>query len=393
VISGNGQNGVYITSTTYEPNLSVDNAIIGNYIGVASDGLTGIGNGLDGVTIRVAKGNRIGGVLENERNVISGNPRSGVALMVTGGNTVHGNYIGTDATGTVAVANLVAGVSLTTDANSMVKDNLISGNNAFGIQIAGGGAGSRNASITGNSIGMAADSETALGNGTGIAIAGRGGHLVDNVTIGGAAAAAGNLISGNRENGVVVDGLGATNVVLEGNLIGTTSGGSAASGNLGNGVELDNASGVQVVDNVVSGNGNYGIAVLNGAGNLIERNLIGTDATGTVDFGNGSSGVLLTDTTGNTLRDNVISGNEVNGVFVVGSTSATDMTNLIESNFIGTNATGTHDLGNALMGVRMFRGTGLQVRDNVLSGNNNSNILVDKSGSGVLVRNQAKLDY
>ena len=56
---------------------------------------------------------------------------------------------------------------------------------------------------------------------------------------------------------------------------------------------------------MISGNDNYGVYVNSGSGNTVEGNYIGTDVTGTVDLGN-HRGVYLSGTT-----DNTIGGTEV----------------------------------------------------------------------------------
>ena len=108
VISGNGQDGVYLSGGS-EP--TRDNVVAGNFIGTDVTGTVALGNGADGVRIRHgAHANLIGtdgdGVAdEAERNVISGNTDHGVYIADAGTNVVAGNYIGTDVTGTVALGN------------------------------------------------------------------------------------------------------------------------------------------------------------------------------------------------------------------------------------------------------------------------------------------------
>ena len=84
-----------------------DNTVAGNFIGTNPAGTTAIPNGGDGVEINDALNNTIGGTADGPSNVISGNTGDGVEI--TGphatGNVVAGDYIGTDLTGTVAIAN------------------------------------------------------------------------------------------------------------------------------------------------------------------------------------------------------------------------------------------------------------------------------------------------
>ncbi|NQT15334.1 MAG: cadherin-like domain-containing protein, partial [Planctomycetes bacterium] len=89
------------------------NALEGNYVGTDVTGTVALGNGMRGVLIHEASaGNRVGtdgdGVAdEAERNVISANGHYGLAITGEGvdDNVVAGNYVGTDASGTVALGN------------------------------------------------------------------------------------------------------------------------------------------------------------------------------------------------------------------------------------------------------------------------------------------------
>ncbi len=138
---------------------------------------------------------------------------SGAAILIDGasatGNWIYGNELGTDPTGSEAVRNLY-GVQLLDGASDNTigtndggsggagEGNLISGNLAAGVQV----AGSQLNQIAGNLIGTDATGTLALANGTGIEIT-TGAY--DN-TVGGATAAAGNVIAFNLGPGVVVDG-------------------------------------------------------------------------------------------------------------------------------------------------------------------------------------------
>src|SRR5262249_36549955 len=88
---------------------------------------------------------------------------------------------------------------------------------------------------------------------------------------------------------------------------------------------------------------------LRARGHFIWGNFIGTAATGTIDLGNGHDGInILTDfnhigTSGVEDR-NIISGNNRHGIYISGPTAAN---NGIYDNYIGTDATGTVDLGNS----------------------------------------------
>src|SRR5205085_10764500 len=93
-----------------------------------------------------ASGNTIGGTSAGARNLISGNTSTGIDFRDAGtsGNIVAGNYVGTDATASSALANnigvnVVDGVSGNTIGGTTAgARNVISGN-SFGVAIGGAG--------------------------------------------------------------------------------------------------------------------------------------------------------------------------------------------------------------------------------------------------------------
>ena len=184
----------------------------------------------------------------------------------------------------------------------------------------------------------------------------------NNNLVGGTAAADRNIISGNAGDGIFISG--GNNNQIEGNYIGTDVTGTASLANADEGIEIAGGTGNIVggaaagAGNVISGNGQlgvwlYGNSSLTTSGNFVEGNLIGTDATGMAALGNGYGGIEITDANANTIggttaaAGNVISGNSDCGVTLQSSSS----NNLIEGNFIGTAADGVTALGNATAGV------------------------------------------
>ena len=107
------------------------NAVIqGNFIGLDPDGVTARGN--SGMGIRAtAKGTVIGGTAPGQRNVISGNFSGGIQLQNSEENVVQGNFIGTDAAGTLARGNTGVGVD-------------VRGVNSYGNLIGGTSSGAGN---------------------------------------------------------------------------------------------------------------------------------------------------------------------------------------------------------------------------------------------------------
>ena len=117
-------------------------------------------------------------------------------------------------------------------------------------------------------------------------------------TIGGSAAGAGNLISGNLQHGLGIYNSGTTNNVVQGNRIGTNAAGTAALGNGFNnayaGVTIQSGATNNLIGgptaaagNLISGNQNDGVGVFAANSNTIENNFIGTDVTGTFAIANG----------------------------------------------------------------------------------------------------------
>ncbi len=221
-----------------------------------------------------------------------------ITLTTNGGNLVEGCYIGTDPTGTIDVSvgdgiYIQSSDGNTIGGTSAGAGNLISGNSSTGVHLITGDANV----IQGNLIGTTADGAAALPNGSGITIV-----LATNTLIGGSAAGARNVISGNTGDGITVAQSGAGNRIL-GNFIGTDITGTMA---LPNNFGIDAAL-TESIDiggpapgegNVISGN-NQAIILNNGiAGSVIQGNLIGTDATGTLPLPNNMSILLNTlDTT------------------------------------------------------------------------------------------------
>ena len=89
------------------------NVVSGCYIGTNATGTSAVANTFPGIEIAEgANGNTIGGTTAAARNVISGNAHIGVSIHDSGsnGNLVLGNFIGTNAAGTAALPNAFEGV-------------------------------------------------------------------------------------------------------------------------------------------------------------------------------------------------------------------------------------------------------------------------------------------
>ncbi|NIN66029.1 MAG: right-handed parallel beta-helix repeat-containing protein, partial [Anaerolineae bacterium] len=97
-----------------------------------------------------AQANVIGGDTTAERNVISGNDGYGVLIAGSGtmSNTISGNYIGTDASGSVDLGNVGCGVWIVGGAQANViggdtvgERNIIAFNDLDGVLVDGATTG------------------------------------------------------------------------------------------------------------------------------------------------------------------------------------------------------------------------------------------------------------
>ena len=369
------------------------NTIAGNYFGVLADGTTQTGNGW-GVAVKTS-GNTIGGTAAADRNVISGNDNYGLSIYdAAANNVVQGNYIGTTAGGDVSLGNGNQGVFIEAGANhntiggtSVAHRNVISGNGTFGIEISGAGTDSN--TVIGNYIGTALDGVTSLPNVTGLGIV----NGATSSTIGGLTSTHRNVISGNINDGILIQGNDTTGHVIIGNYIGTDSSGTADLGNGNNGIYIDGSPGNTVGGltaghrNVISGNDNNGILLdgTDATNTTIQGNYVGLNATGAAAIANSDDGIDLSDAPGNTIggalpgAGNVISGQGDTGLLLIGALTTG---NVAFGNLIGTDAAGNMPVPN---------GTGVSIHDgaadNRIGGVNadEANLIAHNTGDGVWV--------
>jgi hypothetical protein len=318
--------------------------------------LSGLTGGLDGFAIVArSSSNRIRGLVINGFGILGGGG-GGVSIETGSNNSVAGCFLGTDATGTVAKPNnfgvlveigvqLIGPSGTTVGGASAAERNLVSGNASAGVAIA---FDTGPTSVLGNYIGTNGSGTAALGNAGGGVVAVDSAQLL----IGGTAAGAGNLISGNPSGVLlqVIDG------AVQGNRIGTNALGSAA---------LPNGTGIQVVigapgiliggassgaGNLISGNSVRGVRIFRPLGTTLEDNFIGTDVSGKNPLGNLQGGVIIqnpvSDTTGANLTANVIAFNGAAGVAVGIDANDHSQSALISRNSIHDNSGLGIDLGN-----------------------------------------------
>ncbi|MFH1539168.1 MAG: hypothetical protein ABIH66_09430, partial [bacterium] len=331
------------------------NTIAGNYIGTNSASAAALGNYFGVEISSSAANNTVGGTTSGERNIISGNTGNGVWITGAGtdGNTVTGNYIGTDVSGAVAIGNVNGvGISLPAKNNTIGgtnnpgpgcagECNLISGNSETGVGISG--VGTDGNKVIGNYIGTDVSGAVAIGNKYGVNIT----MSATNNTVGGTTTSERNIISGNSVYGVVVSDTGTDGNEILGNYIGTNEAGDGA---------LPNTSGIAVLNdaqntviggaglnagNVISGNV-VGISVNDADGTEIKGNLIGTRPDGETALANTSDAIQLTNGAQNTIiggtgAANTIANSGFGGAGVALTGALTDF-NKISGNSIYTNA-------------------------------------------------------
>jgi len=246
------------------------NIVTGCLIGLDASGTSIVSNANGVNTDSGAANNRIGGTTNGECNVISGNSIQGITLS-SDNNSVVGNFIGTDVTGTLAIGNGAQDGIGVNGTNNSIETNIISGNRS-GVFLLGSGN-----KVMGNFLGTDVTGTIALGNTS----LGAQVHGDNNIIVG-------NLISGNT-----LDGIGffsAHNNLAQGNRIGTDVNGNPSLGNGRWGVHISSgpngpvSNGNRVQDNVIAGNVRAGVAVFAGVRNSLSRNRI---------FSNGGLGIQL----------------------------------------------------------------------------------------------------
>jgi hypothetical protein len=277
------------------------NVVQGNYIGLNAAGNAPLPNGFAGIEIfGGAQSNLIGGATAGARNIISGNALQGVLISDPGttGNVVAGNYLGLNPAGTAPLPNGYAGAEIGGGAQANLiggpasgAGNVISGNTLQGVLI--DGTGTSDNWVEGNYLGLNPAGTTAVSNdwaGVDISSGATANH------VGGDLPGDGNVISGNGNQGVLIQYAGTVGNFVQGNLIGLNAAGNAAVPNTWSGVEIFDGAAANLVGgyggarNVISGNGNYGVFVdFNNNGNTIQGNTIGLDAANDTVIPNGAA--------------------------------------------------------------------------------------------------------
>ncbi len=391
VVSGlrirNFQNDGISMISTANDNQLINNRIIGNNNGVWISGgsrnrITGNRIRLNDSGISMSSGSQDnivgtdgdGNNDANEGNIIQSNDDRGVNISsadnaIAGNNIVDNGTIGVSLTGNnnivgtngdgisdtlernIIEGNGTDGVTISLSINNVVAGNLIINNGEYGVYLHHGG----NTNVIGT-------------NGDGLGDASEK-----------------NIISGNAVHGIFAQ-LEANDNVIAGNWIGTDRTGANPLPNQFHGIELSattsgnrvgtDANGQSDVEerNIISGNLGEGILVA-GEQQTVSGNYIGIDASGLNPLGNGLRGVVVA---GGAMTNqiliggllavqrNVISANGGFGIFA--DAKSCD----IGCNYIGVDASGSGNLGNAGSGIEI-NGIAInnqyQLRKNLISNN------------------------
>jgi hypothetical protein len=344
--------------------------------------------------------------------VINRFPSSGIGIAGSAANwnTITGNYIGINASGTADpcnatspghLGNTASGVSISLGAgentiggDTPAERNVLSCNGWSGAEVHG--TDSNLNIISGNYIGTNAAGSAALPNFQfGVRIYG---GAREN-TVGGDTPGERNIISGNLVSNVHIAGTGTDDNGVGGNYIGTNAAGNAALGG-GNGVSIvlgaqGNSIGSPTGEgwrNVISGNSNSGVSIAdsNTNFNVVANNWIGLNAAGDAALPNGAHGVTIYSSSNSigqstALGRNVISGNTQAGVYLSGSSA---LSNLVIGNYIGTNPAGSAAIPNGWDGVMLAYeannntvGGDSAAERNVISGNTRHGVLISYTGT------------
>ena len=322
VISGNAGAGDTGRGVVLDQGAS-GNSVLGNYIGTDKNGTADLGNQGDGIRVSGISGattnNTIGGNTTGAGNVVSGNGGHGIFLIKADGNTVQGNYVGTNVTGSGAIKNDIDGIALDGASNNTIggttagAGNLASGNQNQGISIFKVSTSTNPSGnvVQGNYVGTNAAGTSAIANG---ATTGGQGVLVSNgsnTTLGGTAAGARNLVSGNAGSGIFLSN--TTNTSIQGNYVGVAANGTSG---LGNG-----SAGVHLGEITLAGGESFNVFPANGT-------TIGgttTAAANTIGY-NGQQGVVIIAGVGNAIRGNSIVGNTRLGIDLASSDQPSGIT-------------------------------------------------------------------
>jgi VCBS repeat protein/S-layer family protein/all-beta uncharacterized protein len=391
LISSNGT-GIQVDGSNSLPGIAADNnSIKGNFINTTASGTALLAVQSFGINTFQTNNNTIGGTTANARNIVTCMEGNGIDVGFPSGSLVQGNYVGLDVTGTVSLGRPFVSVVVT---KGTIGGTAVGAGNVITSALAGevGVYDTTDLNVVqGNILGLNAAGTAPVGyvdQGGGITVNGR------NTLIGGTTSTARNIISGTGSNGIFIDSGGTPtfNITVQGNYIGTDITGTVPIPNGFNAVRIQDCTDIKIggpeagARNIIFGP----ISIFDPLGlsdNVtIQNNFIGTDVTGTIDLGNPGFGIG----TANVVKplfilDNVISGNGGNGISLGAFTSFQG-----QSGFGGQGATvrgnfiGTDPGGTIDLGNT---GCGIFVENNSLIHTIENNVIAFNDGGGICIPN------
>jgi len=321
VVSANGDAGIFVDGIGSDGNL-----IRGNYVGTDPTGTKGIGNQYGIIVADGAAKTVIGGSGSGAGNIVSASTGSGIIVQngPSTGTQIVGNIVGLDVTGKIKLGNLQWGIGLSQGiASALVQNNVVAANGGVGIGV--GDPGTKLNKIVGNTVGLTKAGVAAGNTYDGIYVY----NGATSNQIGGTSATDRNVVGANQ-NGITLSDAGTSGNTVAGNYVGTDPTGTKAVPNTYTGVGIYNGASANTIGgagstsgNLISGNLQNGVNVdgtKGSTGNKIQGNRIGVGAAGKA-LGNKQDGISLYNGAANTLvggtatTGNVIA-NNANGVSV-----------------------------------------------------------------------------
>jgi titin len=322
-------------------------------------------------------------------DVLSGNGQFGIVLVgsAVSGNLIANNDIGTDLAGTNSIPNGVTGVLVLGGAfSNNILGNVISDNGVYGVAIVQ--TGTNGNTLGGNLIGLNAAGAAAANGFAGVYVGlGAAGNVIGSLTPGFR-----NVISANGYEGVLLDGLGTTVNLVQNNLLGVGSDGLSNRANGAFGVAIqDGASGNAIANDVIGFANQAGVVLDGSSGNMLSGNLVGVAASGAA-IANAGPGIWVRDaSSGNLVSGNVIgnngAGNFLGGVQLDGAGTTA---NTIRNNIIGLNGAAAAPNGDGVLiengATGNLVGGPTRASANLISANNNDNVALFSGANGNVVQ-------
>ncbi len=352
-------------------------SILGNFIGTNTAGNAALGNFNRGILIVGATGVIIGGTPNANRNVISGNSGTGISITGGGSAAIRKNFIGVAADGTTRLGNTQEGIRIVDSSGTQVgtasaSRNIISGNNGSGVSIiqSSNVTSAANNSIVGNYIGVGISGNTAVPNsGSGVLI-----NAATN-TVGGITNGDRNVISGNSSNGISISTIFATGNIIAGNYIGVGDNGTTALANRDNGIQIAGLAAGNIIGgtgitagacdnacNIIANNGDA-LATSSRAGIYIDTTAgVSNAIRGNSIFNNTGIGIDLggigatandaddVDTGPNDLQNNPVLSSANTSNSVTGTLDSTPNTSFVLDFFLNSTADGINSEGRTFIG-------------------------------------------